>query len=108
MSKLQSSPDSTHAQKGTPISGCLNGTEKRESLKKYELTSEQHPAYSKLFRIRSLKKFGIVAIGELGGFIETENNLSQEGKAWVSGDARVSEFAVSNFELIDSEEGGTK
>ena len=33
--------------------------------------------------------FGDVAEGELGGFIERENNLDQSGDAWVSGDAKV-------------------
>ena len=33
--------------------------------------------------------FDYVAKGELGGYIEKEKNLSQEGDAWVSGDARV-------------------
>ena len=33
--------------------------------------------------------FGDVAEGELGGFIERENNLDQYGNAWVSGNARV-------------------
>ena len=33
--------------------------------------------------------FGDVAEGELGGFIERENNLDQSGDAWVYGDAQV-------------------
>lgn len=33
--------------------------------------------------------FGDVSEGELGGFIERENNLDQSGDAWVSGDAQV-------------------
>ena len=43
-----------------------------------------------LFRIKALKSFGSVIKGETGGFIESEANLSQEGNAWVSEDARVS------------------
>ena len=34
--------------------------------------------------------FGMVVKGALGGYIEKEKNLSQEGDAWVYGDARVS------------------
>ena len=44
----------------------------------------------KLFRIESLKNFGNVKIGDKGGYIASEKNLSQEGNAWVSGDAEVS------------------
>ena len=34
-------------------------------------------------------EFGNVKEGELGGFIEKEENLSHEGNAWVYGDAKV-------------------
>ena len=44
----------------------------------------------KLFRIKALIEFGNVKEGELGGFVEKEENLSREGNAWVSGDAEVS------------------
>ena len=47
----------------------------------------------KLFRIESLKNFGNVKIGDKGGYIASEKNLSQEGTAWVFGDARVFENA---------------
>ena len=36
--------------------------------------------------MQDIPRFGI-AKGELGGWIESENNLSQTGDAWVSGDA---------------------
>jgi len=59
-------------------------------MKKFELTSESVTFLGKtLFRIKALVSFGDVAEGELGGFIEMENNLDQSGDAWVSGDARV-------------------
>lgn len=44
-----------------------------------------------LYRIRALVKiprFGINP-GELGGYLENENNLADVGDAWVSGNARV-------------------
>jgi hypothetical protein len=57
--------------------------------KKYELTKER--VFGKnLFRIKALIDFNFVKKGELGGFIEKEGNLSQDGNAWVFGDARVS------------------
>lgn len=59
-------------------------------MKKFELTSESVTFLGKtLFRIKALVSFGDVAEGELGGFIERENNLDQSGDAWVYGDARV-------------------
>ena len=43
----------------------------------------------KLFRIKAKINFGAVEAGELGGYIEKEDNLSVYGDAWVSGDAWV-------------------
>ena len=59
-------------------------------MKKFELTanSKMHSG-KKLFQIRALISFGNVKEGALGGFIEKEDNLSQSGDAWVSGNARV-------------------
>ena len=57
---------------------------------KYELTNENLEIGKKnLFRIRALKDFAHVKAGDLGGWIESESNLSQEGTCWVSGEARV-------------------
>lgn len=57
-------------------------------MKKYELTDETTTVRNVvLCRIRALKDFGDVKAGELGGYIEKEENLSQEGNAWVSGNA---------------------
>ncbi|MEM7171120.1 MAG: hypothetical protein AAF530_13180 [Pseudomonadota bacterium] len=47
----------------------------------------------RLYRIRCLRPFGRVRLGELGGFVECESNLSQEHKAWIYGDAKVTEAA---------------
>ena len=61
-------------------------------MKKFELTAEfvTNVFGKKLFRIKALVAFGNVEKGELGGFIEKEDNLSHDGNAWVSGDAQVS------------------
>lgn len=61
---------------------------------KYRLTDETKVIendYSKktLYRIQAIVDFGDVKAGELGGFIENEANLSQEGLAWVYDDAMV-------------------
>lgn len=55
-------------------------------MKKFELTanSKMHLG-KKLFQIKALISFGNVEEGDLGGFIEKEDNLSQSGNAWVSG-----------------------
>jgi carbonic anhydrase/acetyltransferase-like protein (isoleucine patch superfamily) len=60
-------------------------------MKKFELTAEfvTNVFGKKLFRIKALVAFGNVEKGELGGFIENEDNLSHAGDAWVFGDAQV-------------------
>lgn len=60
-------------------------------MKKYELTAEFIEKWGKkLFRIKALISFGSVEAGELGGYVEKEDNLAQTGNAWVYGDAWVS------------------
>ena len=60
--------------------------------KKYELTDETKEIWGiTLHRIRALMdipRYGVRA-GDIGGWIEAESNLSQDGDAWVGGDARV-------------------
>lgn len=63
---------------------------KYEFKMKYELTKNTKVVDGKtLYQIRAIKDFGDVDKGDLGGWIEAEKNLSQEGNCWVSGDARV-------------------
>lgn len=64
--------------------------------KKYELTDETKTFSdgTVLYRIRAARKFTIhdeitVRNGDLGGWIERENNLSHDGSAWVYGEAYV-------------------
>ena len=61
-------------------------------MKKFELTREFVTSIFgvKLFRIRALRDFGTVKVGDKGGYIEKEENLSQDGTAWVIGNAKVS------------------
>ena len=42
-----------------------------------------------LYQIEALKNFGEIKKGDLGGWIEAANNLSQDGLCWVYGDAWV-------------------
>ena len=63
-------------------------------MKKYEFTGETKQINllfrtATLHRIRAVVEFGLVKIGDLGGWIEKEENLSHDGKAWVCGDAKV-------------------
>ena len=59
-------------------------------MKKYELTAEFIEKWGKkLFRIKALISFGSVEAGELGGYVEKEDNLAQDGNAWVCGNAEV-------------------
>ena len=54
--------------------------------KKYEFTTEEKNG---LKRIKAIRSFGNVLAGELGGFIEKNENLSHSGNAWVSDNASV-------------------
>ena len=61
-------------------------------MKKFELTNEfiTNSYGVKLFRIKALIEFGNVKAGDLGGYIEKEENLSHMGDAWIYGDAQIS------------------
>ena len=59
-------------------------------MKKFELTTNTKIHFGKkLFQIKALINFGNVKAGELGGYVEKEENISHEGNAWVCGDAKV-------------------
>ena len=59
-------------------------------MKKFELTTESiYLLGTKLFRIKALVTFGCVKKGELGGFVEKEENLDHTGSAWIFGNAKV-------------------
>ncbi len=64
--------------------------------KKFELVHDDFIEVTigkKLYRIRALINFGKVRAGELGGYIEKEENLSQLSHAWVGDKALVYENA---------------
>ena len=63
-------------------------------MKKYEFTGEVKRikligTEVVLRRIRAVTAFGGVEAGDIGGWIEKEENLSHDGSAWVYGDAEV-------------------
>lgn len=72
---------------------------------KYKLT-EEFKMYSghKVYRIQSTSEFADVYNGELGGWVESENNLSKEGDCWIYDDAIVMGDAVvkGNAKVCDN------
>ena len=63
--------------------------------KKYELLNDETINFngSKLYRIRALRDFGDVHRGDLGGYIETYDNLAQTGNCWVYDESVVKDDA---------------
>ena len=58
---------------------------------KYKLTNNIKTVLGvRLYQIEALKCFGDIKSGQLGGWIQSEHNLSHAGNAWVSGNAQVS------------------
>lgn len=53
--------------------------------KKYELTPTIQKTYtnSRIYRIKALKDFNDVRAGDLGGYVESESNLSHDGDCWI-------------------------
>ena len=67
--------------------------------KKYKLIDEIIDFEGrKLYRIEALKDFSNVKKGDRGGFVESEDNLSQDGDCWIHDDARVH----SNAKICDN------
>ena len=66
------------------------------SNQKYEITDIAHEKYPFLYRIRALQDIGSkVKAGELGGFVESESNLSTEDDtSWIFDDAIAAGNAV--------------
>lgn len=72
--------------------------------KKYELTDETIKYNGvKLYRIRALRNFGDVRKGDLGGFVESENNLSHKDNCWIYDNGKVMGHGevLSNAKVFD-------
>ena len=72
---------------------------KNENIdKKYELTNEvmEYDGHT-LHRIKALKDFFNINKGDLGGWVESEDNLSQYGNCWVFNNSKV----YGNVEIYD-------
>ena len=60
------------------------------SNNKYTLTNETRTwGRRTLYRIKALKDFGNVKKGDLGGYVEREENLSHSGDCWIYDKAKV-------------------
>ena len=64
--------------------------------KKYELVKDDYIIHEgiTLYRIKALKDFYDVKKGDLGGYVQSENNLSHYGKCWAYEDAKAYENAI--------------
>ena len=60
-------------------------------MARYELIESDRPG---LFRLRALMNFSDVAVGDVGGYVDGEHNLSQNDTAWVYDHAVVRGQAV--------------
>lgn len=70
-------------------------------MKKYEFINDTKVINGHtLYRIVALRNFGLVDKGDLGGYIEKEDNLSHKGNCWVYDDAKV----YGNAEIYDDAE----
>lgn len=66
---------------------------------KYELIDETIQINGRtLHRIKALKDFGDVKKGDIGGYVENEWNLSQDGECWIYGDASAYDDARVNLD----------
>ena len=61
--------------------------------KKFELMKDSILEYDgkKFYRIKALRNFNDVKIGDIGGYVEKEKNLSHNGNCWLYDNARVIE-----------------
>lgn len=64
--------------------------------KKYEILKDTEINFfgKKIYRIKALKDFAYVKKGDIGGFVESEENLSQEGDCWIYGNAIVCDNSI--------------
>ena len=59
-------------------------------MKKYELIKETETCSRRriMYRIRALKDFSDIKAGDVGGWVCSEDNLSQEGDCWIYDNAK--------------------
>jgi len=72
-----------------------------KTIKRYELT--QNRDNQGLYQIRAILDNPLwnVKAGDVGGWVESENNLSQEGMGWISEGASVQGEALVHHALLN-------
>ena len=75
--------------------------------KKYELLRDDTIEFNgrTLYRIKATDTCSDVRVGELGGYIESEDNLSHSGDAWVFNNAKVFNDAIVHGNAMVGGEG---
>ena len=75
-------------------------------MKKYELIKESKDYFAEreIFRIRALKDFSDIKVGDIGGWVCSEDNLSQEGNCWIYDNAKCLDDAriLDNAKMYDN------
>ena len=75
---------------------------KYEMLMEDSVTVEYGNEMHTLYRIRALRDFGNISKGTIGGYIESEKNLSHNENCWVAGNAKVyGDARVSDNAYVD-------
>ena len=78
--------------------------------KKYEILMDEENTIEwkghTLHRIRALRDFGDIRKGDIGGFVENENNLSHKGNCWIYDDAKAMDNSImyDNSRICDKSE----
>ena len=66
--------------------------------KKYEIFMDKKNTIEwkghTLHRIKALRDFGDIRKGDIGGYVENENNLSHKGNCWIYDDAKVMDDSI--------------
>ena len=75
---------------------------------KYKILEDNYILYlgKKLYKIQALKDFSNVKKGDIGGYVESYDNLSQDGNSWIYNDAKVYEdaYVYGNAEIYGGAE----
>lgn len=85
----QMEPTGQDAPSAPGMAQLQKPVEPSQPAKKYEITGMAHPVYPELHRIRALRQVGEdVPAGALGGYVQSEANLSQDrDAAWLYDDS---------------------
>lgn len=82
----------------------LQAIRKRGEIEKYEIVSDMvdelyFPAVHRIRALRDIPRYN-VKFGDIGGWVESEENLSRKGDAWIGDDAYVVDDAVVSGDAL--------